>query len=375
MIPAEEFCAVLERHGYAFYTGVPCSFFQGPIEIASRRSQLRYVAAADEGAALGIAAGAALAGARPVVLLQSSGFGNLVNPLTSLSMTYGIPALLFVSLRAYPDGYREEPQHRVMTAVLQPLLDALGLPARPLPERADGLERLVHEADERFLAGGPTVVLVPRGSIGTWPAEAAPANGPTLSRAEAVACVVDELPERAVVVSTTGLISRELFAARDLPGNFYMQGSMGHAMAMALGMALRCASRPVVVLDGDGAVLMHMGTLSTIGSCAPANLVHVVLDNEAYESTGSQATTSSRTRLDGVAEACGYRHVSRCRDAHGLRRALAAAGREPGPTFVLVKVSRRPAPEPPRVTTRHLPADITRRVHHSLTGSEPPWSR
>jgi phosphonopyruvate decarboxylase len=368
MISADDFCACLERHGYTFFTGVPCSYFQGPIELATNGERLRYVAAANEGAALGVAAGAALAGARPVVMLQSSGFGNLVNPLTSLSMVYGIPALVFISLRAHPDGYGDEPQHRVMGASLERLLGVLGLPVEPLPEDAAGFERLLDDADTRFADGRSTVVLVARGSIGTCPVGMGAADEPPLSRAEAVACVVEELPADAVTVSTTGLISRELFAARDLASNFYMQGSMGHAAAIGLGVALERADRPVVVVDGDGAVLMHMGTLSTIGFYAPANLVHVVIDNEAYESTGSQATTTSRTRLEEVALACGYRRAWRCTRAAEVRDALRAAAAGGGPALVLVKVNRSAASEPPRVTTTYAPADTTRRVSESLSG-------
>jgi phosphonopyruvate decarboxylase len=366
MISAEDFCAVLERHGCTFYTGVPCSYFQGPIEIASRGRGLRYVAAANEGAALGIAAGAALAGARPVVLLQSSGFGNLVNPLTSLCMIYELPALVFISRRAHPDGYRDEPQHRVMGAAILPMLEALGLPGAPLPADAGGLDRLLADVDDRFLRGRPTVVLVPRLGIGTCPAGADAGSAPPLSRADAIAGVAGLLPGDAVVVSTAGMASRDLFAAGDRASNFYMQGSMGHAMAMGLGIALERPERRVVVIDGDGAVLMHMGSLSTIGSCSPPNLVHVVIDNEAYESTGSQRTTSAVTRLDDVALACGYRQATRCRDGPGLERAVRAALRDPGPSFVLVKVNRTVATEPPRVTTLYTPPETTRRVQRAL---------
>jgi phosphonopyruvate decarboxylase len=370
MLSADEFCSVLERHGYTFYTGVPCSYFQGPIEIASRGGRLRYVAAANEGVALGVAAGAALAGAKPVVVLQNSGFGNLINPLTSLSMIYGIPALIFISLRAHPDGFRDEPQHRVMGAVTERFVHVLGLPGGLLPDSVAGFERLVREADLRFREGCPTIVLVRRAAIGTCPARPGAAGSYPMSRAEAIACVAEQVSDDEVVVSTAGMISRDLFASRDLASNFYMQGSMGHAMAIGLGIALERPRQRVIVLDGDGAVLMHMGALSTIGFYAPGNLVHVVIDNEAYESTGSQETTSSRTRLDEVARACGYGHTARCVERAELERALAAAGPRPGPSLVLVKVNQRVTAEPPRVTTRHSPTDVARRVHRSLAGAD-----
>jgi phosphonopyruvate decarboxylase len=366
MISAGDFCETLRRRGYDFYTGVPCSYFQGPIALASQDPALRYVPAANEGAALAIAAGAALASTRPVVLLQNSGLGNLVNPLASLSLVYRIPALCFVSLRARPGGPEDEPQHRVMGGVTADLLELLGVPGRLLPDGADGFAELVDEADRAFRSGLPAAVLVPKGSIGGYPAATPAAAGRPLTRAEAVGCVAEQLRPEDVTVSTTGFISRELFAARDLPGNFYMQGSMGHAAAIALGIALQRPRRTVLVIDGDGAVLMHMGTLSTIGACAPPNLVHVTIDNEAYESTGGQATTSRGTRLEDVARACGYRSAVCCGSRAEVEAALRAARAEPGPSFVLVKVGPAAPGEPPRITTRHSPTDTTTLVRDHL---------
>ncbi len=366
MISAADFCSTLAGRGHTFFTGVPCSYFQGPIALASADPRLRYVPAANEGAALAIAAGAALAGARPVVLLQNSGLGNLVNPLASLSLVYGLPALVFVSLRADPEGAEDEPQHRVMGRATGPLLELLGVPTRPLPGDAAALGELVDEAAARARSGLTTAVLVRKGAIGGHPAGAVPAAGRPLTRALAVAAVAAQLAADDVTVASTGFLSRELFAARDLPGSFYMQGSMGHAPAIALGIALERPERAVFVIDGDGAVLMHTGTLSTIGACAPPNLVHVTVDNEAYESTGGQSTTSGTTRLEVVAEGCGYRSATCCRTLAELEAALRAARGRRGPCFILVKVGRTAAGEPPRITTRYEPADTADRVRHAL---------
>jgi phosphonopyruvate decarboxylase len=170
------------------------------------------------------------------------------------------------------------------------------------------------------------------------------------------------------VVATTGMTSRELMLARDRGRNFYMAGSMGHAMGIGLGVALGQPERPVVVLDGDGAVLMHMGTLSSIGHLAPANLLHVVLDNEAYGSTGDQPTTSSSTDLAAVALACGYRRAWRCREPRELAGAVSAALGERGPALVVAKIDVRSREAAPRVTAGQGLASVAARFRASLDG-------
>ncbi len=179
-------------------------------------------------------------------------------------------------------------------------------------------------------------------------------------------------------MSTTGLLSRELFGQRGLPGSFYMQGSMGHALAIGPGVALGRPDRTVFVIDGDGAVLMHMGTMSTVGASAPANLVHVTVDNEAYESTGGQPTTSGGTRLDEVARACGYRSVTCCRDRAALESALSAARSRRGPSFVLGQMDLREVLLPPglqllsgRATLRQAAA-VVRDASHALRSRPQP---
>lgn len=358
----EAFCAALGRRGMRFFTGVPCSYFASAIAYASAAPDFTYVGAANEGAALAVAAGAALGGARPVVLLQNSGFGNLVNPLTSLSLIYEIPALLFISLRAWPDELSDEPQHRIIGRELANVLDAFGVRNAVMPDDPDGFEAALDDADAELRCGRVTALLVRKGSIaGPACAADAPAAERPLSRAEAVAIVAQAADESDAIVSTTGEVSRELFALHDRAGNFYMQGSMGHAMSIALGAALaRTQPRRVTVLDGDGAALMHMGSLSTIGSVKPTDFVHVILDNEAYATTGNQVTTSVETRLEKVALACGYRAAWRCSTRDELERLLALAREGPGPACIVVKTNRRESTGLPRVTSAYAPADTSR---------------
>ena len=360
MISAEGFVAQLDRIGIRLVTGVPCAVFGGPLRLLEQQPG-RYVAAANEGGALAIAAGASLAGEPGAVLIQNSGFGNLVNPLTSLVQTFDIPVLVFMSLRGWPDPARDEPQHAVMGRSTMALLDALGVPYWLLEPDEEHLARVL---DEVRAGGRAAFVLVPKGSIG-GAAAAGPAGASGFGRREAIEALAPYLRD-ALVFGTTGYISRELYGLADRPANFYMQGSMGHALALGLGAALARPQRRVVVLDGDGAVLMHLGTCATVGGIAPPNLVHVVLDNGTYESTGGQRTTSSTVDWSALGAAAGYRSAVVCDDAASLRRAL--DGLDGGPHLVAVRIAPAPGVTPPRVTGGLTPTELRARFTAAATG-------
>jgi len=173
-----------------------------------------------------------------------------------------------------------------------------------------------------------------------------------MTRLEAIRVVAAHLSDREAVVATTGLAGRELLSVSDRSANFAMAGSMGHALAIGLGIAIGQPERRVVVLDGDGALLMHAGSLSTAGHERPANLVHVVLDNGTYDSTGGQPTTSATTDLVAMARACGYRAAHCCRDADELGAVFRAGPDRAGPVFVRAVIGAAPGPPPQRVTAR-----------------------
>lgn len=371
MISADVFCAELARQRFTFASGVPCSFFGGPIAHLGRTPG-SYVPAANEGSALAIAAGAALAGTRSYVMLQNSGLGNLVNPLTSLVMTYRIPVLSFVSLRGWPDPFGDEPQHEVMGPLTQPFIEMLELPHWYL--RADTSSQefvdILAEAAAEMERGSAPFVLVEKGAVG----KADPAvTGPGQDRLDSreVLRLVTGAAGRGPIVATTGYTGRELFGVDDRPANFYMQGSMGHASSIALGIALRAPEQTVTVLDGDGAALMHLGAFSTIGAHAPANLVHVVLDNGSHESTGGQPTTSATTSLEDVAAASGYRSWTRCESLVELKARLVSAYSSPGPHLVLVPTRGREGQMPPRATSAHSPESMRDRFSAALRNPEP----
>lgn len=235
MISAEFFCDQLEQRGFTIASGVPCSFFGGPIALLSQKPG-RYIPAANEGGALAVAAGAALAGRRSYVMLQNSGLGNLINPLTSLIMTYQLPLLTFVSLRGWPDPAADEPQHAIMGPATQPFLHLLDLPHQIL-RSGDGprhFQAILDSACEVMAAGGAPFVLVEKGAVGKLASSPPPDEGDRLDSAEVIR-LITKLAGDALIVATTGYTGRELFGIKDRPGNFYMQGSMGHASSIGLG--------------------------------------------------------------------------------------------------------------------------------------------
>ncbi|MGC9665984.1 phosphonopyruvate decarboxylase [Planosporangium sp. 12N6] len=334
-VSARELLHGLAQLGSRLVTGVPCSFFGGPIRLLEAGYDgLTYVPAVNEGSALAIAAGSHLAGDRAVVLSQNSGFGNLINPLTSLVLPYRIPALVLMSLRGWPAAGPGEQQHHWMGKVSHAWLDALEIPHWTLGQQP--FAEVLTEIDGALAARRAAFLLVPKGTIGDaagCPAPAGRTGGP--DRAQLVAAVLAEIGD-AFLLSTTGYLSREVFNQRDRDRNFYMQGSMGHVTSVALGAALARPRHRFVVLDGDGAALMHLGALATVGHYLPDNLVHVVFDNGSYESTGTQATAAGGTRFADVARACGYRLALRVESVEGLREVLRQAMGATGPVFVEV---------------------------------------
>ncbi|WP_031097996.1 phosphonopyruvate decarboxylase [Streptomyces sp. NRRL S-15] len=365
MIEPTFFCDELARRSVEFYTGVPCSFFQGPISLLGQGGRGRYVAAANEGAALAMATGAELAGTRSAVMLQNSGFGNLLNPLTSLVMTFRVPALVFMSLRGWPDPAADEPQHAVMGASQHALLDALGIDRWTLPPTEDGLVDVLDQVEHSRAEGRPAFVLVPKNTVGVDDSTAPPAAAP-FGRRQALSALAPHLGD-AAVYATTGFISRELYSVAHRPDNFYMQGSMGHALSLGVGSALADPMLRTVVIDGDGAALMHLGSCAVTGAAAPPNLTHVVLDNGAYESTGAQQTLAT-VDWDAFGRSVGYRTARTVSTADGLDAAMRDIADAAGPHLVVARIGLDgPGQTPPRVTSGHSPFELRCTFSESLT--------
>lgn len=342
MITAPDFMSAASAAGFDFYTGVPCSYLTPLINGVLSNRALRYVGAASEGEAVAIAAGAWLAGRRTVAMCQNSGLGNMVNPLTSLNAPFRIPTLLVTTWRGRP-GEPDEPQHVVMGEITQDLLSLMGIAHRPFPNEAALVAPSLQEAVQTMDGSGlPFAFVMAKGDVAdSGLDQAARILPPPGRRADFLtggerptrAAVLEQFlaltDDATAVIATTGKCGRELFTLADRDQHLYQVGSMGGASGMGLGVALNTARR-VVVLDGDGAALMKLGTLATIGAEGPGNLVHILLDNGVHDSTGGQATVSASVDFAGVALACGYGYAASCDDPDGFARAWGeaiAAGR------------------------------------------------
>ncbi|PPK67174.1 thiamine pyrophosphate-dependent enzyme [Actinokineospora auranticolor] len=363
VVSAAEFTAALRSWGVRRVTGVPCGHLAGPWALFDRAGEL--VPAVSEGAAVAIAAGWELGGTRAAVLCQNSGFGNLVNPLTSLLVPYHVPVLVVMTLRGWPDPARDEPQHAVMGASTEALLGELGVPHAVLGDGnlADCLAR-AGEARER---GTPFFLLVPRGAIGGPDPVVVPPVADACTRADVVSALLDRLTDH-LLVTTTGYLSRQAHHERDRPETLYMQGSMGHAAAIGLGLASALPSRRVVVLDGDGAFLMHLGTGATAAAVGGENLVHVVVDNGCYESTGCQPSAAPGVDWAAIGAGLGYRRVLHCADRTRLPAALDAALTGPGPVLCALQVTATPDEVHPRASADTGLDTIAERFRRAAAG-------
>ena len=337
MITAADFIDAARARGFDFYTGVPCSFLTPLINGVLSDRSLRYVGAASEGEAVAIAAGAWLAGRRTVVMCQNSGLGNAVNPLTSLNAPFRIPTLFVTTWRGQP-GIKDEPQHEVMGRITHDLLRLMELTVEDAPADPAALGPAFDRAAAAMDATGlPVAWVLKKGDVDDGGLDAAPTGprppgrrdrfetgGARPTREAALRRVLELVDDRTAVVATTGKCGRELFTLADRPQHLYQVGSMGGATGMALGVALN-TDKPVVVLDGDGAALMKLGSLATVGAYAPSNLLHVLLDNGVHDSTGGQATVSASVDFAAVALACGYGYAASADDVDGFAHAWAAA--------------------------------------------------
>jgi phosphonopyruvate decarboxylase len=375
VISGREFAAALLRSRFDFFTGVPCSLVEDVIATLAPSPQAPYVAAVREDAAVGLAAGAWLAGRRPCVLMQNSGLGTSLNALASLSLMYGLPTLLIVTWRGY-EG-RDAPEHILTGEITPALLDLLRIPHRTL--RADSVgDDIAWASAEMDARMQPVALLVPPKVVETGhvahgmaaaaaplPAVRAPQEPlvPSISRRAALEAARKQIGDEPLV-HANGYICRESYSLGDRPQNFYMIGSMGLASAIGLGLALARPRQRTVIFDGDGNLLMNLGILAMVAASRPRNFVHCVFDNEVYGSTGNQPSPSGEVGLHRLAAAAGYRTSVAVTEPRGIESAVAAAVAGDGPHFVLVKVTTEEA-DVPRIP--FSPAEIRDRFRASLS--------
>ncbi|SDB99418.1 phosphonopyruvate decarboxylase [Cupriavidus sp. YR651] len=381
MIEAVQFVEAARERGFSWYAGVPCSYLTPFINYVVQDPSLHYVSAANEGDAVAFIAGVtqgARNGVRGITMMQNSGLGNAVSPLTSLTWTFRLPQLLIVTWRGQP-GVADEPQHALMGPVTPNMLDTMEIPWELFPTEPEAvgpaLDRAIAHMDA---TGRPYALIMQKGSVAPYPLKsqtppvarpkATPqvshvgASTPELpSRRDALERVIAHTPvDSTVVLASTGFCGRELYALDDRPNQLYMVGSMGCLTPFALGLALARPDLKVVAIDGDGAALMRMGVFATLGAYGPANLTHILLDNNAHDSTGGQATVSHNVSFASVAAGCGYASAIEGDNLDMLDTVLASvATAASGPNFVCLQTRAgtpdglpRPTVTPVEVKTR-----------------------
>ncbi len=341
--------SLVEIIGSDFYTGVPdsqlkalCNYLMDTYGIDSKH----HVIAANEGNCVALAAGYHLAtGKIPVVYMQNSGEGNIINPVASLlnEKVYAIPMIFIIGWRGEP-GVHDEPQHIYQGEVTIKLLDDMGISSFIIGKDTTEEElQSVMVGFRKILAEGKDVAFVIRKGALTDAPEVEYKNGNKMIREEIIRQIV-EVSGEDPIISTTGKASRELFEIREAcqlshKYDFLTVGSMGHASSIALGVALNKPQQKIWCIDGDGAVLMHMGAMAVIGSNKPENLVHIVINNGAHETVGGMPTVARNVDIVGVARSCGYHNAYSVCDFDELKMKLKEAKRKQELTLIEVKCS------------------------------------
>ena len=348
MIEARDFVEAARGHGFEWYAGVPCSYLTPFINYVLQDDSLHYLSMANEGDAVALIAGVALSGGRGIAMMQNSGLGNAVSPLTSLAWTFKIPQLLIVTWRGQP-GVADEPQHALMGPITPTMLDTMGIPWELFPTEPAAIEPALARATAFMDSESrPYAFLMQKGSVAAYPLRETAERRAVLrspaviesrslpvparaSRQQVLAEVLAHTSLDSALLATTGYCGRELYALDDRPNQLYMVGSMGCVLPLAMGLALARPALKVVALDGDGAALMRLGAFATAGTYSPANLWHLLLDNGVHDSTGGQATVAPQVCFADIAAACGYASALETDQVERLGTWLAGEG--PGPHF------------------------------------------
>lgn len=348
MLNTREFGKALQKEGFDFFSGVPCSYLKYLLNYAVNSSE--YIAAVNEGEAVAACAGAWLGGKKPVFLGQNSGLTNASSPLISLNHPFGLPLLGFVGLRG-EEGRGDEPQHQLMGAVTGSLLDLMAIEWELLADEPAAAEKQLARAVHCLEKGRSFFFLVRKGTFSPEepakkepplppPGEKKTQNRPDTRpfRREALRVLSNWKDRDTLLLTTTGYTGRELYELEDAPNNFYMTGSMGCVGALALGLALAQKGKRVVAVDGDGALLMRLGTLAVNSCYAPGNMLHLLLDNGVYESTGGQYTAGRRVNFVDLAAAAGYPRTVYLHDVEELAEELDLWREKKELTFLYLRI-------------------------------------
>jgi len=318
MLEQEKVFKTLADNGITFFTGVPDSYLNGFCNYALANCGEQNIIAANEGNAIGIAAGHYFATKKiPLVYMQNSGMGNCVNPLASLvdKDVYAVPMLLLIGWRGQGNTEPNHPQHKLQGEITLEMLEMMHIPYSILTDRDDDFDAVIKNAVKYCTqTRQPYGLIAPKGVMA---AADKPNNRDAsypLSREEAIELILAHMPRDTVYTATTGRATRELFFLREKRNetkarDFLNVGAMGHGSSVALGIALETPDRKVVALDGDSAAMMHLGAMTMVSKLDVPNFMHIVLNNGAHESVGGQPSAGHCIDFTAIAEACGYATV------------------------------------------------------------------
>ncbi|MBT8036540.1 MAG: phosphonopyruvate decarboxylase [Verrucomicrobiae bacterium] len=349
MIDCISFHQALSAAGLGLYAGVPDSLLKEICAcITDQSPEGAHIIAANEGAAVALASGSYLATGKPgMVYMQNSGYGNTVNPLLSLAdpKVYSIPMLLMIGWRGEP-GIKDEPQHVKQGEVTLELLDVMGIPYEILPTETESaiqtMNQLVAQAMERH---GPVAMIVRKNTFEKYESKSSQEKtwDLTLRRERAIGIILEEIDAQVAIVSTTGMASREIFEYRASRRqghhrDFLTVGSMGHCSQIAMGVAVSNKGQHVCCIDGDGAVIMHMGSLAITGQYRGGNLLHIILNNGKHDSVGGQPTVGFEIDIPAIALACGYEDAVSVTSEQEIRDAVKKASSSGQLTLIEIRV-------------------------------------
>lgn len=348
MISPKFFVDRLSKNGISFFAGVPDSLLKNVCAyITDNIDSNHNVITANEGAAIGLAAGYHLAtGKVGCVYMQNSGEGNTINPLASLTdkEVYNIPVLLVIGWRGRP-GVHDEPQHVKQGKITTGLLNVMGINYEVLNKEEDVAAKQIDKAIKAVKAGDVFAIVIEKDTFDSYTLQNTVNNQYELGREEAIKLVTGAIGNNAIVVSTTGMISRELFEYREEmrqghERDFLTVGSMGHASQIALGIALEKPQRRIYCFDGDGAAIMHMGSMAIVASKQPKNYIHFVFNNGAHDSVGGQPTVGHQIDLPAIAKAVGYKGAIMVDSKESLMAVLKNVIDMEGPVMIEIRVRK-----------------------------------
>jgi len=349
MLNCKEFFDLLHENKIDFFSGVPDSllkFFNS--YILDNVDQNQHIITANEGNAIALASGYYLATTKiGLVYMQNSGLGNAINPLVSLSdkEVYGIPVLLLIGWRGEPNE-KDEPQHQKQGKITLELLETLDIPYEILTKDIEDTKiKLLSAIKYMNKFNAPFALVVKKGTFEKYEQINESQQNYELSREKAINLIIDNIDEQDIVVSTTGMISRELFESRIQKNqrhetDFLTVGSMGHASQIALGIAISNPKKQVFCLDGDGSVIMHMGSLGIIGSKQMKNFKHIILNNESHDSVGGQPTVGNIINFVSLAKSCKYKNSFKVSTEIELKKEILKLKSEDGPILLEIMVNR-----------------------------------